>query len=108
MSTGDGKRRRGAADEVLSAVTGAVGGASRRLANGLKDLTSRPAPDDPDATDGAAGDDLGDRVRELGREVAGVMEQVTVNTGRTLRKAAFSAADTVRGVVSAARARRDD
>lgn len=95
-----------------------VGGAGRRLARGLRDLTRRPedeAPKDGEAEaevgegSGARADDddLGRKLRELGRDFVDVMGSVSAKTGRGLRQAAFDVADGVRGAIDGARAARN-
>lgn len=102
---GDSKRndpewRRAARD-----VGSAVGGGARRFARGLADLTRRPDDDPPaeEAPDASAGtgddDDLGERMKELGRDFVDVMGKVSVTAGKKIRRAAWVAADTVRDTV---------
>lgn len=91
-------------------VGSAVGGASKRLVRGLRDLTRRPEDDDdaaraptdpasPPDPDADSDDDLGDKMRELGRDFVDVMGRVSVTAGKKIRKAAWGAADAVRDSV---------
>jgi len=107
---GDREKPGDAARDAVREVGAVVGGAGRRLARGLRDLTLRPedeAPSDGEETEAAEGggedDDLGRKLRDLGRDFVDVMGSVSAKTGRGLRQAAFDVADSVRGAIDGAR-----
>ncbi len=108
---GDRGKPGDAARDAVREVGAVVGGAGRRLARGLRDLTRRPEDDGeetPDEGGGEAGGDeeLGRKLRELGRDFVDVMGSVSAKTGRSLRRAAYDVADGVRATIDGARATR--
>ncbi len=111
---GDRGKPGDAARDAVREVGAVVGGAGRRLARGLRDLTRRPDDEAPgdgeegEAAEGDDGDDLGRKLRELGRDFVDVMGSVSAKTGRGLRQAAYDVADGVRGAIDGARAARSN